>query len=116
MTARVGTSVFLVVLAAAVLMASGCGTTVRSAVTGVSGSAAAASRAAPGSHPAAATQAARATPSPTGSPLAPTGSVTGCRGPIGSYPVTAWPHGGTLLWCSRSRVPLGRLSGVRPSG
>lgn len=110
-TARVRTSVLLVALAAAVLMASGCGTAGRSAATGVADSVAATSHAAPGSHPAAATRAARTTPSRASSPLTPTGSVTGCQDSPDSYRVSPGLHGGRLL-CSRSGSPSGRLGSV----
>jgi hypothetical protein len=111
-TARVRTSVFLVGLAVAVLTASGCGTVGRSAATGVADSAAATSRAAPGSHPAAVTRAARATPSRASSPLTPTGAVTGCQFPPGPYRVPPRLHGGRVLLCSRSGSRSGRLGSV----
>jgi len=111
-TARVRISVFLVALAAAVLMASGCGTTGRSAASGVADSVAATSHPARGSHRAVATRAARATPSRAGSPLTPAGSVTGCQFPPGSYRVSPGLHGGRLLWCSRSGSRSGRLGSV----
>ena len=99
MTARVRTSVFLVGLAAAVLTASGCGTAGRSAATGVADSAAA-------------TRAARATPSWASSPLTPTGAVTGCQFPPGPYRVPPRLHGGRVLLCSRSGSRSGRLGSV----
>lgn len=113
MSARIGTAVCLVALAA-VLAVAGCGTIVRSAVTGVAGNAATSSHAASGSHAAAATRTAHATSSRAGYPVNSAGSVTGCRGPIGFDRFNPRPHGGSLLWCSGFQMPSGSVGAGRP--